>query len=85
MKNVVIIRDKGQITIPDTIRKTVPWATPFSTVSLTVTKSDEIVIKPHKTNFDKDEILSLVKRSRANKGHGKGSAASFLVKDRASH
>lgn len=85
MKTVSIVRARGQITIPDTVRKAVTWVTPLSAVSIVVTKPDEIVIKPHQVQVDKDKIWSLVKRSRAIRGKGKGSAAEFLQKDRASH
>jgi bifunctional DNA-binding transcriptional regulator/antitoxin component of YhaV-PrlF toxin-antitoxin module len=85
MKNIVIIRNRGQITIPDSIRKSVSWVTPSSAVSISVTKPDEIVIKPHQLIIDKDKIWELVKKSRAIKGKGKGNAAEFLEKDRNAH
>lgn len=85
MKSIVIIRDRGQLTIPDSIRKSVNWATPLSAVSISVTKPDEIVIKPHQVTMDKEKIWSLVKKSRAIKGRAKESAAKFLEKDRAAH
>lgn len=85
MKSVVVIRNRGQLTIPDAIRKIVQWTAPLSAVSISVTKPDEIVIKPHQVHLDKEKIWSLVNRSRANKGHGKGSAVEFLTKDRTSH
>ncbi len=85
MKNVVIIRDRGQLTIPDAIRKSVSWATPFSAVSITVTKPEEIVIRPHQVKVDKKEIWALVNKSRSNKGRGKRSAITSLDHDRANH
>lgn len=85
MKSIVIIRDRGQLTIPDSIRKSVNWAAPLSAVSISVTKPDEIVIKPHQVRLDKDKIWELVKKSRAIKGKGLGSTSDFLEKDRASH
>lgn len=85
MKDVIIIRDRGQLTIPDAIRKAVNWVNPMSAVSISVVKPDEIVIKPHQQIIDKDKIWELIRKSRAIKGRGTGSAAEFLKKDRASH
>ena len=85
MKTVGIVRERGQLTIPGSIRKVVKWITPLSAVSISVVGPDEIVIKPHKKQYDWDKIWEMVKRSRAIKGRGKGSAAEFLEKDRRSH
>lgn len=85
MNDVVIIRDRGQLTIPDAIRKAVNWVNPMSAVSISVVKPDEIVIKPHQQTIDKDKIWELIRKSRAIKGRGTGSASEFLEKDRASH
>lgn len=82
---VGIIRNRGQLTIPDKIRETFDWLTPSSVVTITSQKPDEIVIKPHKKEYDWDKIWKMVKRSRAIKGNGRGSAAEFLEKDRRSH
>lgn len=86
MKSVIIIRDRGQLTIPDSIRKAVSWVTPMSAVTISVMKPDEIVIKPHKKDYDWDKIWEGVRKSRAIKGRGKTtSAVEFLQKDRNSH
>lgn len=86
MKTVSIIRDRGQLTIPDSIRKLVNWATPMSAVSISVVKPDEIVIKPHAKLIDKDQIWTNVRKARAIKGKGSTtSAVEFLMKDRQSH
>ena len=52
MNAVSIIRDRGQLTIPDSIRNMVGWVTPHSSSSITVVKPDEIVIRPHKKEYD---------------------------------
>lgn len=85
MKTVSIIRDRGQLTIPDSIRKFVSWVTPMSAVSISVVKPDEIVIKPHQVRFDSDKIWTLIQHSRAIRGKGKTSASDFLTEDRSSH
>ena len=85
MRAVSIIRNRGQLTIPDSIRKLVSWVTPQSAVSISVDKSDEIVIRPHQKHVDWDKIWAMVKRSRAIKGRGRGSAVEFINQDRRSH
>lgn len=85
MKTVSIVRDRGQLTIPDSIRRVVSWVNPQSAVTISVTHPDEIVIKPHKKEYDWDKIWEMVKRSRAIKGKGRGSASEFIAKDRYSH
>lgn len=81
---ISIIRSRGQLTIPDSIRALRSWANPDSVVTITSNQPDEIVIRPHK-KYDWDKIWKLIKHSRAIKGKGKGSAAQFIEKDRQSH
>ncbi len=86
MKNVIIIRDRGQLTIPDSIRKLVSWVTPMSAVTISIVKPDEIIIKPHTKIIDKDQIWKNVKNARSIKGRGSvTSAVEFLVQDRQHH
>lgn len=82
---VSIIRNRGQLTIPDSIRDLRQWASPNSVVTITSERPDEIIIRPHKKKYDWDKIWELIKRSRAIKGKGHGSAAEFIAKDRLSH
>ena len=82
MKNVIIIRSRGQLTIPDPIRKAVSWANPSSAVSISVVKPDEIVIRPHhyQKAVDWDKLWRNIKRVRAFKG--KGNLSTFIAEDR---
>ncbi len=82
---ISIIRDRGQLTIPDSIRVLRDWASTNSAVVISSERPDEIVIRPHKKDYDWDKMWELIKRSRAIKGKGYGSAAEFLEKDRQSH
>lgn len=84
-QTVGIIRDRGQLTIPDSIRDLVPWATPSSAVSISVIGSDEIRIKPHQKQYDWDKIWKGIKKSRAIHGKGRMSASQILMIDRQSH
>lgn len=84
MKVVSIIRDRGQLTIPDSIRKIVNWVTPMSAVSISVTKADEIVITPHRKQYDWDKIWENVRKARAIKGK-RGNLSKFIAEDRYQH
>lgn len=85
MKTVSIVRDRGQLTIPDSIRQIVDWVTPMSVVTISVVKPDEIIITPHKKQINWDQIWENIRKSRAIKGKGNMSAAEFLKQDRNSH
>ena len=83
--NISIIRERGQLTIPETIRKLVAWANPSSAVSITVTKPNEIVIQPHNRAYDKEKIWKLIKKARSIKGKRGLSTQKFLEFDRQSN
>ncbi|MBI3290355.1 hypothetical protein HYZ78_03075 [Candidatus Microgenomates bacterium] len=85
MKTVSIIRERGQLTIPDSIRKTLNWTTPSSVVYISIEKPDEITIRPHKREYDWDKIWEGVRQSRAIKGKNAISTVEVLQKDRHSH
>lgn len=83
MKTVSIVRDRGQLTIPDSIRKVVNWVTPMSAVTISVMKPDEIVIKPHQPQkIDWDKLWEQIRQVRAFKGNGQGNLSAFIAKDR---
>jgi len=86
MKTVSIIRERGQLTIPESIRRIVSWAAPLSAVSVSVVNPDEIVIRPHqhqkKTDWDK--LWKQIKKVRSFEGKGHGNLSAFIVEDRES-
>ena len=84
MKAVSIIRDRGQLTIPDSIRKLVSWVTPSSAVSISVVKPNEIIIKPHQyqKEVDWEKLWQQIKRVRAFRGKGGGNLSNFIMEDR---
>jgi len=84
MKTVSIIRDRGQLTIPDSIRKLVDWVNPMSAVTISVLKPDEIVIRPHQVTYNWDKIWEGIKKSRAIKGKA-GNLSTFIAEDRYNH
>lgn len=83
MQTVSIIRKRGQLTIPESIRKIVRWTSPMSAVS--VVKPDEIVIRPHTQLLNQNQIWENIRKSRAISGKGKASAIEFLQTDRNEH
>lgn len=85
MQTVSIIRERGQLTIPDSIRKIVNWITPSSVISISVVKPDEIIIRPHQTQIDWDKIWEGIRKARAIKGKGHGNLSKFIAKDRYLH
>ena len=86
MNNVSIIRDRGQLTIPDDIRNALSWVTPMSAVSISIVNPQEIVIRPYqqKKDIDWDKLWVLIKRSRSFKGKSEGNLSAFIAKDRES-
>lgn len=84
MKNVSIIRDRGQLTIPDSVRKQVSWAAPLSAVSISIDKPDEIVIRPlyGQKDLNWENLWLQIKRVRAYKGKGRGNLSDFIAEDR---
>ena len=80
----VIIRERGQLTIPDSIRKIIDWISPMSAVTISIVKPDEIVIRPHRyqENIDWDNLWKQIKKVRVFKGQGRGNLSSFIAEDR---
>lgn len=85
MQTISIIRERGQLTIPDSIRQLINWASPMSAVSITVIKPDEIVIRPHQVQVDWDKIWKGIRKARSIHGTGRMSGLEFIRQDRLSH
>ncbi len=84
IQQTAIIRDRGQLTIPDKIRDALDWTKPNSVVSIKTTSKKEIVIKPHEKETDWDEIFKNIKKLRSYRGI-KGSMSEFIAEDRYRH
>lgn len=82
MKTVSIVRDRGQLTIPEPIRALREWVSPNSVVTITSERPDEIIITPHKKRIDWDKLWKDIKRVRAYKGKGRGNLSAFVAEDR---
>lgn len=82
-----IIRQRGQVTIPSSIRSEVPWVKSNSVVTIILEKADEIMIRPYekfkkKVNWEK--LWRLIAEVRGYKGKG-GNLSKFIIEDRKSH
>lgn len=86
IQTVAIIRDRGQLTIPDSIRKQAQWAKPSSVVTISVDAADTITIKPHgeQKKVDWDKLWKMIRRVRSFKGKS-FSASKFIAEDRYRH
>ena len=87
LQTTAIVRDRFQLTIPDSVRVGADWVTPGSVVTVTQISADEIVIKPHvvnkKTNWDR--LWRNIELARSHKGSYQGSLSDFIISDRESH
>ena len=81
---VSIIRNRGQLTIPDSIRVLRQWASTNSAVTISSDRPDEIIIRPHKKEYDWDKMWKLINKSRSFKGKG-GNLSKFISEDRYTH
>ncbi|OGK18492.1 hypothetical protein A2799_00725 [Candidatus Roizmanbacteria bacterium RIFCSPHIGHO2_01_FULL_39_24] len=86
IQGTAIIRDRGQLTIPDKIREALKWSTPNSVVSLTTTSKNELIISTYKEQEQVNwpEIWARIKRSRSYKGK-RGNLSRFIALDRENH
>ena len=81
---VGILRDRGQLTIPDTMRNSVPWMYPGSAVSMSWS-DEKLVIEPPKKVTDWKKIHEL--RAKLSKARSEStiSTVEFIRRDRMSH
>lgn len=87
LQTTSIIRDRGQLTIPETIRRILAWASPLSVVTLSVEQPNQITIKPHSSQkkVDWDLIWHGIRLSRSFKGKNESkSALQLITEDRQS-
>lgn len=79
------IRQRGQLTVPEVIRKDTSWVSDGSPVSISRAKDDEIIIRPYspKKTLSWEQLYKQMKRVRSFKGKGEhGSLSELIVKDR---
>ncbi len=88
LQTIAIVRGRGQLTIPDSIRGKTDWIGPGSVVTVSRVKTDEIVIRPHVVGKNKTDWTKLwrdIKLVRSYQGTYRGSLSEFIATDRESH
>lgn len=81
-----IIRQRGQLTIPDQVRDMLAWLREDSVVGIDI-DHEEVRIKPHSKvtkNINWDGFFSKVQLARSFKGK-RGNLASIVAGDREDH
>ncbi|MDP3724686.1 MAG: hypothetical protein Q8R11_03580 [bacterium] len=83
MQIIGVIRDRGQLTIPEEIRAFQKWARPASVVTIASESSDKIVIRPHRRSqrVDWESLWHAIDVSRSFQGK-RGNLSAFIAKDR---
>lgn len=86
IQEIAVIRDRGQLTIPDKIREALKWPSVGSVVSLATTPKNELLIKPFqgKQKLNWSTIWMNIDLSRSYIGK-RGNLSSFIISDRKSH
>lgn len=81
-----IIRDRGQLTIPEKIRIALKWSFPNSVVSLVTTSGNALLIKPFEVKDQTDwaDIWMNIELCRSYKGD-RGNLSGFIIADREVH
>lgn len=80
-----IIRQRGQLTIPEVIRKAVSWLRSFSVVSISLEHPRQVVIEPYEEKeVDWEKLRKQMKKIQAftGKGEQKESLSEFIARDR---
>lgn len=83
IKSTSIIRDRGQLTLPEKVREALRWARPLSVVTISTEKPDEIIIRPYpEKRVNWDQLWRDIARIRSYEGKGRGNLSEFIAKDR---
>lgn len=84
-----VVRQRGQLTVPEPIRRALDWLKPDAVVDFIVDGINEIRIQPYKekkTQFATwEELKAEMERIRSFPGKHKGSLSDFVAKDRYRH
>lgn len=81
-----VIRQRGQLTIPDQVRDLLVWMREGSVVGIDI-ENEEVRIKPHakaKKDIDWEGFFSKVQLARSFKGK-RGNLSSIVAEDRENH
>lgn len=88
IQTTTIIRNRGQLTIPDVIRRAFDWMKTESVVKIIYRPPSEIVITPYTQDnvikTDWKRIWATINKVRSFKGK-KGNLSKFIAEDRYNH
>lgn len=88
MMTNVVVRQRGQVTIPDDVRNMVAWLSEGSAVGLEMVEKEMLILRPHVLAntkiFDWNKILNKINLSRSFKGRN-GDLSTFIIEDRSNH
>lgn len=84
IRKTAIIRQRGQLTIPEAIRRASTWAVELCIVSISLDPTGSIVIRPEKRHADWKTIQKEMEMIRSFHGSGsqKESLSAFIARDR---
>lgn len=84
IRKIAIVRERGQLTMPDQIRRLAQWTRTSSAVVFLMDKSDEIKIIPHESirKVEWEKLRSSIESVREIKGKGKFSNSEYIRKNR---
>lgn len=87
MLATAIVRQRGQLTIPDRVRRSTHWLREGEVVGIEV-EEEKIVLKPHfkadQNSFDWKKMWQKIQLTRSFEGK-EGNLSKFVVEDRKSH
>lgn len=88
VSTTAIIRQRGQLTIPDQIREMAPWLSVDSVVTVATTPSQEIIIKRHMQDTARvvnwDKVWRGIQLARSFRGK-RGNLSKLIAEDRKTH
>ncbi len=88
-QTIAVIRQRGQLTIPDSLRKQVSWAKSNMVISISINNINELILKPYSVEKKTGkaywkEIWGQLELCRSLKGK-RGNLSQFIVEDREKH
>lgn len=87
MQTTLVVRERGQLTIPDKIRKALVWLRPYAVVKLFL-RGDEVILKEYQSStadsINWKKIWDKIQLARSFKGK-KGNLTQFIIEDREKH
>ena len=84
MKTTSIVRDRGQLTIPDSVRESLSWLYPLAAVDITVCDEYTITLSPHAHRHQSswDECIQKIELAQTFPSHSSRSASDIINEDR---